>query len=111
MRQAGILAAAGLFAIDHNRERLADDHRRARRLAELTAEVDGLHAVPPETNIVMFDIRQPGLDADTLIARLAERDVLLTVFTRTRIRATTHLGVDDDAIEAAAAAIADSVMQ
>ena len=111
MRQAGILAAAGLFAIDHNRERLADDHRRARRLAELTAEVDGLLAVPPETNIVMFDIRRPGLDADTLIARLAERDVLLTVFTRTRIRATTHLGVDDDAIEAAAAAIADSVMQ
>lgn len=111
MRQAGILAAAGLYALDHNRDRLADDHARARRLAELTADIDGLEAVPPETNIVMFDVRRPGLDAETLVARLAERDVLVTVFTRTRIRATTHLGVDDHAIEAAAAAIADSMMQ
>jgi threonine aldolase len=111
MRQAGILAAAGLYALDHHRDRLADDHTRARRLAELTADVDGLDAVPPETNIVMFDIRQPGLDAETLVARLAERDVLVTVFTRSRIRATTHLGIDDNAIEAAAAAIADSMIE
>jgi threonine aldolase len=111
MRQAGILAAAGLYALDHHRDRLADDHARARRLAELTADVDGIEAVPPETNIVMFDIHRPGLDAETLVARLAERDVLATVFTRSRIRATTHLGIDDHAIEAAAAALADSMMQ
>lgn len=111
MRQAGLLAAAGLYALDHNRDRLADDHRRARRLAELTADIDGLEAVPPETNIVMFDIRRPGFDADTLVARLAERDVLLSVFTPTRIRATTHLDIDDAAIEAAARAIADSMIE
>jgi threonine aldolase len=107
MRQAGILAAAGLYALEHHRDRLADDHRRARRLAELTADVEGLDAVPPETNIVMFDIHRPDLDAEALIARLAERDVLLTVFTRRRIRATTHLDIDDDMIEAAGHAIAD----
>jgi threonine aldolase len=67
--------------------------------------------VPPQTNIVMFDIRRPGLDAETLVARLAERDVLVTVFTRSRIRATTHLGIDDHAIDAAAAALADSMIQ
>jgi len=109
MRQAGILAAAGLHALDHHRDRLADDHRRARRLAELTAGIDGLEPVSPETNIVMFDIRRPGLDADALVARLAERDVLLSVFTRTRVRATTHLDIDDDAIEAAGRAIADAM--
>jgi threonine aldolase len=109
MRQAGILAAAGLYALDHNRERLADDHRRAARLAELTGDIDGLDVVEPETNIVMFDIRRPDMDAEQLTSRLADRDVLLTVFTRTRIRATTHLGVDDHAIEAAAHAIADAM--
>jgi threonine aldolase len=102
MRQAGLLAAAGLYAIDHHRDRLADDHRRARRLAQLTAHAPGLVAIPPETNILMFDIRKPGLDAPALVRQLAEHNVLLAEFTTTRIRAVTHLDVDDAAIEHAA---------
>jgi threonine aldolase len=105
MRQAGILAAAGLYAIDHHRDRLTDDHRRARRLAELTARTPGLEAIPPETNILMFDIRRPGLDAAALVQRLARDNVLLAEFTTTRVRAVTHLDVDDADIERAAAVI------
>lgn len=107
MRQAGILAAAGLFALDHHRNRLAEDHRRARRLAEITAAIPGVHTVPPETNIVMLDVQRPGLDAPTLVRRLADQEgVLLTEFTRTRLRATTHLDIDDDDVERAGRAIA-----
>ena len=109
MRQVGLLAAAGLYAIEHHRDRLADDHRRAKRLAELCANIDGLEPVPPETNILMLDIKRPGLDAPTLLKRIAEHNVLLTEFTRTRIRAVTHLDIDDGAIERAANAIAQAM--
>jgi threonine aldolase len=105
MRQAGLLAAAGLYAIDHHRDRLLEDHQRARRLAERTANVPGLQVVMPETNIVVYDIRQPGLDSTVLLGRLAELGVLLSEFTPTRIRAVTHLDVNDEGIETAAAAI------
>src|SRR5690606_26818336 len=56
MRQSGILAAAGLYALEHHRERLAEDHARARRLAELLHGTPGIRVIPPETNIVMIDI-------------------------------------------------------
>lgn len=105
MRQAGILAAAGLYALEHHRERLVDDHARAQRLARLAAEVPGLRVVPPETNIVMIDILRPDLDASTLVARLAEHGVHMSEFARHRIRAVTHLDVDDDDILAAAEAL------
>jgi len=105
MRQAGLLAAAGLYAIEHHRDRLADDHQRARRLAELTAEAPGLEVVPPETNIVMFDIRHPGLEAGALVDRLAREHVLLAEFTPSRVRAVTHLDIDDADVERAAAVI------
>jgi threonine aldolase len=59
MRQAGILAAAGLYALDHNRERLHEDHARARTLARLAAHVPGMRVVEPETNIVMLDVVRP----------------------------------------------------
>src|SRR5947208_16251722 len=79
MRQAGIVAAAGVYALDHNVERLAEDHARARRLAE------GLHAagVPVdldqvETNFVQVDVGALGLDSDEALARLAEQDVGLS---------------------------------
>jgi threonine aldolase len=109
MRQAGILAAAGLHALDHHRERLADDHRRAAALARLAAAIPGVHPIPPETNIVMFDVAGAGADAPTLQARLADRGVQMTVFTPTRLRAVTHLDVDDDGIRAAGAALAAAV--
>ncbi|HSJ31762.1 MAG TPA: GntG family PLP-dependent aldolase [Longimicrobiales bacterium] len=105
MRQAGILAAAGLYALQHHRARLRDDHARARRLAELTRGIAGIRVIEPETNIVMFDILKPGLTAGSLIKALAERGVLLAEFTATRVRAVTHLDVDDAAIDCAAEAL------
>jgi threonine aldolase len=105
MRQAGILAAAGLFAIENNRDRLADDHARARRLGELCADIDGIDVVPPDTNILMLDVTRPGLDAPAVVQRLAGQGVLVTAFTRTRVRAVTHLDVDDHDIDRAAGAI------
>jgi len=103
MRQAGIVAAAGVYALDHNVERLADDHVRARRLAE------GLHAagVPVylervETNFVQVDVGALGLDSDAALARLAERDVGLSLTPHPGVlRALTHLDVDDDAVDVA----------
>lgn len=107
MRQAGILAAAGLYALDHHRQRLGEDHVRARRLAELLGDVPGLRVVPPDTNILMVDILAPDLDAAAMVRGLAERGVGMVVFTRTRFRAVTHLDVDDDGIERAAEAVRD----
>jgi threonine aldolase len=106
MRQAGILAAAGLYALDHHRDRLADDHRRAAALGLAIAALPGIDVVPPETNMVMIDIRRPDLDATSFLERLAGHGVLLSPFTRTRARAVTHLDIGDDDIVRAAAAFA-----
>jgi threonine aldolase len=107
MRQSGILAAAGLFALDHHMDRLADDHRRARRLADAAAAIPRLSAVPPDTNIVMLDLAPDGPDAAAVAARLAERNILMIPFATRRLRAVTHMDVDDDGIDAALAVLAD----
>jgi len=109
MRQAGLLAAAGIFAIRNNRDRLADDHARARRLADLCAGIPGIQVVPPETNILMLDVTRPGLDAPTVVDRLASRDVLVTAFTRSRVRAVTHLDIDDAGIDRAGQAMREAL--
>ncbi len=112
MRQAGILAAAGLYALDHHVERLADDHRRARQLAEAIAQVPGLTVElwRVQTNIVYFDLapdhplaRDPR-GRETLQRRLAERGVRIAGAPY-RLRAVTHLDVDDTGIERACAAL------
>jgi threonine aldolase len=72
MRQSGILAAAGVYALEHNRERLAEDHHRARTLARLCAHVGGLRVVEPDTNIVMMDVVRPGVSAADVVATAAE---------------------------------------
>jgi threonine aldolase len=106
MRQAGILAAAGIFALDHHRDRLQQDHARARTFARLAAHVPGIRVLEPETNIVMMDVARPGLAAEAIVAGMAERSVLITAFTATRLRAVTHLDVDDDGVRRAAEALA-----
>lgn len=103
MRQAGILAAAGLYALDHHRERLVEDHRRARLLAERVSTIPGVNVVPPETNIVMIDLETR--QAADVLRDLAEHGVLMSQFTPTRIRAVTHLDVDDEGIDQAARAL------
>jgi len=107
MRQAGILAAAGLYALDHNVERLAEDHANAKRLARALRAIAGLKldAAEPETNIVFFDVAGTGLDAAAFSARLRERGVAIGAETATRLRAVTHLDVDSSAIDAATSVI------
>lgn len=100
MRQVGILAAAGLHALDHHVDRLADDHRRARRLAEVLAEAAPGAVTPDEveTNIVVLETD----DAPALAAACRQQDVLLSTLDRRHLRAVTHLDVGDDDIETAA---------
>ncbi len=100
MRQAGILAAAGIFALEHHVKRLADDHANARRLAAGLAELPGV-SVPaaPETNIVVFRHAR----AAAFSAALRERGVLANPIAPDALRAVTHLDVSADDVETALA--------
>lgn len=106
MRQAGIIAAAGLYALEHHVDRLAEDHERARRLAAGLAELPGITLdARVETNIVIFDVRGTGLTGDEFAARaLASHGVRFSVIERTTVRAVTHLDVPADGIDRALAA-------
>ncbi|MDB5366996.1 MAG: threonine aldolase [Rhodospirillales bacterium] len=95
MRQAGILGAAALYALDHNVERLADDHRAARALADGLAALPGIR-VEAATNIVFFDVAQTGFDAPSFAARLLARGVRVAAFSAERCRAVTHHDVAFD---------------
>ena len=101
MRQAGYLAAAGLYALEHHIHRLEDDHRRARRLAEGLRGI-GLDAPEPATNMVYFDIA----DAPQAAEAVGERGVQLLAVGPNTIRAVTHLDVDDQGVESAISAFA-----
>jgi len=103
MRQAGILAAAGLYALDNNIGRLAEDHANARFLARGLAELGGIELDPAEveTNIVIFEVSRPGLSAPDLAERLRKEGVLVLAFSPTRIRAVTHLDVDRSGVQLA----------
>jgi threonine aldolase len=105
MRQSGILAAGGLYALEHHRDRLVEDHRRARMLARGAERIEGLRVEPPDTNIVMLDIEAPGVTAAVILSFLAERGVLMVPFGPKRIRAVTHMDVDDDGIQRALGAL------
>ena len=104
MRQAGILAAAGVYALQHNVSRIAEDHEHARRLAQAVAGVSHARVDPTtvETNILMVGV--PGAAA-TLVDKLAERGVLSWAPDERRIRFVTHLDVDAAAIDRAGAII------
>jgi len=108
MRQAGIVAAAGLYALDHNLERLPEDHANARRLGKGLAEA-GLPVDPAqvESNFVLVDVGALGLGADEAVARLRAEGVLLSFASKRNVlRAVTHLDVDAEDIEQAIPAIA-----
>jgi threonine aldolase len=106
MRQSGILAAAALWALDHNLARLADDHANARLLAAQLAACPGVRPVPPESNIVMMDLTREGDTAVAVAAKLARAGVLVVPFGPRRLRAVTHLDVTPADVERAAAVIA-----
>lgn len=106
MRQAGILAAAALHALEHHRERLADDHANARRLAEGLAEIRGVSIpLPVETNMVFFDV-EPGMGtAATVCEKLKALGVWMLPTAPQRVRAVCHLDVDRAGIERAIGAV------
>jgi len=99
MRQVGILAAAGIVALEHNVERLAEDHANARLIAERLARSPRVLIDPDrvETNIVVFRLAEDAPDAATVVARAGERGVLVFAFGPRTVRAVTHLDVDRDA--------------
>ena len=103
MRQAGIIAAAGLYALDHNVARLAEDHMTAKMLARGLAEIRGIgiDVEHVETNIVFFDVAGLGITAQAAAAALLARGVWVGAAGRTRIRAVTHLDVSQADVERA----------
>jgi len=103
MRQAGIVASAGLHALDHHVERLADDHANARRLAEGLVEAGmPVDLEQVETNFVLLDVGALGLGADDAVTRLRAGGILLSYATRADVlRAVTHLDVSAQDVERA----------
>ena len=95
MRQSGILAAAGIVALEKMRSRLAQDHANAKLLAEGLAAIPGADIDPErvQTNILVFDISTPGLDAEELIASMRAHHVLANSIGPRRIRLVTHKDV------------------
>ena len=106
MRQSGILAAGALHGLDFHLDRMPEDHARARKLAEAVDGVAGARVVAPDTNIVMIDLRA-GVSAFDIVKGAAEHEVMVTPWSPTRIRAVTHLDVDDDAVRRAGEVIVE----
>jgi threonine aldolase len=104
MRQTGFFAAAALYAIDHHRARLAEDHRNARHVAQALAGSAHvrLDLASVQTNIVVFHLEPPAMDAPTLVAAARERGVLLNAFNARTVRAVTHLDVSGEQVDRAA---------
>jgi threonine aldolase len=104
MRQSGILAAAGLWALDHNLERLTEDHSNARLLAERIAELHGvnLDLKTVQSNIVIFHMAEGAPGAATVVARAQEAGILVSAFGARTVRAVTHLNVSRADCELAA---------
>ncbi len=104
MRQAGLLAAGALYALDHHVERLAQDHALARRLAAALAGIDGLQVEPPQTNMVFVDLVGAARERSAaLLAHLAANGILAVGLYR--LRFVTHLDVDAAGVDRAGAAI------
>ena len=97
MRQAGILAAAGIHALEHHVERLAEDHSNARRLADGLAKLDFPVDPAPETNMVMFGVE----DTEDFIEATRQRGLLIDPMAPGRFRAVTHLDVNEADIDEA----------
>lgn len=100
MRQVGILAAAALYALEHHRARLTEDHRHARILAEGLAAIAGVQIdlASVQTNIVMIDLTATKRDAATVVTQLREEGVAVVPFGKHVLRAVTHLEISEEAI-------------
>ncbi len=111
MRQSGVIAAAALYALDNNWDRLAEDHDNARHLSEGLANIKGIQIDVPrmETNLVFFEITKPGWTSARLVDACRERGVGIGANTATRIRAVTHLDVNRKDIDTALKVISDAL--
>jgi threonine aldolase len=105
MRQSGVLAAAGLYALEHNLSRIPEDHANARLLAERLSACSAIRASPPESNIVMIDLVRDSETAAAAVGKLASAGVLVGPFGARRLRAVTHLDVSRADVMRAAAVI------
>ncbi|MCM3879692.1 MAG: aminotransferase class I/II-fold pyridoxal phosphate-dependent enzyme [Vicinamibacterales bacterium] len=113
MRQAGVLAAAGLVALEHGPKRLQDDHDNAKVLANRLADIEGVTLDPQsvQTNIIIFSLKDSGVSSAELLQRLAERKVLAVPVDGERIRMVTHLDVTRQDVEAAADVVRSAMMR
>jgi threonine aldolase len=113
MRQVGLFAAAGLYALDHNVNRLVDDHANARLIAERIATSQRIivDLATVQTNILVFHLSPDAPDAPTVVTRARERGLLVFAFGPRTIRAVTHLDVSQEQCERAAALLLDIVDQ
>jgi len=111
MRQVGVLAAAGLIALEQGPKRLQEDHDHARILAQALATISGitLNADEVHTNIVIFGVRESGLSSAEFLTRLARRNVLAVPVDSDRVRMVTHLDVSRQEVEAAAEAVKETI--
>ena len=99
MRQAGYLAAAGIYALDHNRVRLKEDHLRARKIGGILSALSFVEKVlPVDTNIIVFTV-SPGVDVKQLLSHLADRQIKVVPFGKQTIRMVTHLDIHEEMLE------------
>ena len=103
MRQVGIIAAAGIYALDHHIERLREDHENAKRLALGLKEIEGVSISPEhvETNIIIFDIVRTGKTAPEARDEMKKEGVLIHALGKTQIRLVTHLDVSREDMDIA----------
>jgi threonine aldolase len=111
MRQSGILAAAGLFALDHDVARLADDHANARLIAERVAQLPGirLDLSSVQTNIVIWEMAPGAPDAPTIVAKAKEAGVLISALGGRSVRAVTHMDVSGEQCRQAGDVLAEII--
>ena len=107
MRQSGMLAAAALYALDHNLGRIAEDHANAQRLASALSGHPWVRPLTPDSNIVMLDLLRESDTAEAMVSKLAADGVLVARWGPKRLRAVTHLDVSAADIDRAAAMIAE----
>jgi threonine aldolase len=107
MRQAGIIAAPGIIALEKMIDRMEEDHRNARRLAEGIAKIEGIKVDLDrvQTNMVLFDVSDLGVADELFLSKLKENDVLALTNAKNRVRMVTHRGIEKEHIEKAIVAI------
>jgi len=109
MRQSGILAAAALYALDHNLDRIGEDHANAKRFAELLSDSPAVRPSDPDTNIVMLDLQRDGDTPDAVAQRLARAGLRIAPWGPRRLRAVTHLDVTRADVERAARVVVETL--